>query len=113
MKKCKFCSEEIQDDAIKCKHCGEMLNSSELTTFFALILGLIGMVAWYIPVIGFPIQLLGILLSRNCKSSLAKNSLILCLIGLSFTIINASIGAYQGYQAAEKFNKSLEQFRNY
>jgi uncharacterized membrane protein YvbJ len=36
MIKCPVCKEEIQDDAIKCKHCGEVLNKTEYADSRAL-----------------------------------------------------------------------------
>ena len=59
MKKCPYCAEEIQDDAIKCKHCGEWLNTQEKLEGLRGWLIVVGIIFWLniIPFIGFIIYL--------------------------------------------------------
>ena len=66
-----------------------------------LVLGIIGLVAWLIPIIGAPIVIVGLIYSikglKSLKHDMAVVAIVLCSFGLLLTIINASIGAYLGF----------------
>lgn len=63
-----------------------------------LILGLVSIVAWYIPLIGFPVTIIGIIFSAiGMKSQTNKGKAIagltLSIIFLVVTIVNSVLGA--------------------
>lgn len=89
---------------------GDATKNRKATT--GLVLGIIGLIAWFIPLIGAPITIIGLIFSikglKSLKRGMAITGIVLCSIGLFATIVNASIGAYQGATGQNWFvNKFL------
>lgn len=65
----------------------------------ALVLGICGLVAWIIPLIGLPVTIVGLVLAvKGLKQhkKFAKAAMILAIIGLVASIANFAVGAYMG-----------------
>ncbi|MEI6532206.1 MAG: DUF4190 domain-containing protein [Candidatus Roizmanbacteria bacterium] len=66
----------------------------------SLVLGIIGIIAWLLPILGLPITIVGLIFgikgTKSLKHGIATAGIVLSIIGLVLTIANASIGAYMG-----------------
>ena len=60
----------------------------------SLVLGLIGLIAWIIPLIGFPVTIVGLILGIKKKYT---PGIVLNVICLLLTVANSAIGAFMGY----------------
>ena len=109
---CSKCGNEIKDGEEFCAKCGKSTHIStennETTTFIRqgsnvtrFVLGIISCLAWYLPIIGFPVSIIGLIFSVrenkkprpiNSKFTQAEVSMILNTAGLVITIVNSFIG---------------------
>ena len=66
----------------------------------SLCLGLFGLIAWFLPIIGFPVTITGLVLGikslNGPRKGMATAGIVLCIIGLVLSTANAAIGAYLG-----------------
>jgi predicted nucleic acid-binding Zn ribbon protein len=85
MKRCPFCAEDIQDEAIKCRHCGSMLVAAQPREKGRVtVIGYLGIV------IGVLMIVVGVLMLGSGGSD-AFGSYITLMMGFLFVI-----GSYQG-----------------
>lgn len=63
----------------------------------SMVLGIIGLIAWLLPLIGFPVNIVGLVLGltqgKHKTFTTAKAGVIMSIIGLVLTVINSVAGA--------------------
>jgi hypothetical protein len=66
----------------------------------SLSLGCLGLIAWFLPIVGFPVTITGLVLGiqsrKGPRKGMASAAIVLCIIGLILTAANAAFGAYLG-----------------
>ena len=102
---CPFCQQmiTIQAPSQLITHSGTIPGTTNITTeenppqksTASLVLGIVGCIAWLIPLIGFPVTIVGLILGIRRKYTVG---IILNVIGFSLTLVNSAVGAVLGYQ---------------
>ncbi len=103
---CPNCGKELMEGADICTNCGKVLNKSNSQNNIedldkkantGFILGLVSIIAWILPIAGYPVTICGIVFcSKGLKSSNNKTKaiigLVLSIIFLLATLTNSVLG---------------------
>lgn len=75
-------------------------NSAKGFAIASMVLGIVGFVAWCLPIIGFPVTIVGLVLGiiaiNKGTKGMAVAGVIMCAITLVITLINSVLGAIMG-----------------
>ncbi len=108
---CQNCGNQLMPGAPACPRCGcpvpyQMPPASggyykpekKGLSITSMILGLIGLIAWLLPLVGYPVIIPGLILGIIGKNqggrTYAITGIILCSITLVLTLINSGLGIY-------------------
>lgn len=73
----------------------------------SLVLGIVGLVAWYLPVIGYPVTIVGLVMGvmgmKSSRRGMAIAGVVLSALGLLITIINSALGVYMALTGQYSF----------
>lgn len=66
-------------------------------TVTGLVLGILSLIFWLIPILGFPVSIVGLIFGINAvikRKKFGTTALVFSIIGLILSIINAAFGVY-------------------
>ena len=74
------------------------MNKQNNKAIAGLVLGITSLLAWLLPLLGYPVSIVGIIMGALGKKSEKKNiaivGLVLYIIGLVLTLGNSAYGVY-------------------
>ena len=76
--------------------------NEKIMAIASLVLGVINLCAWFLPICGIPLSLVGLVLGflgmkDQSQKTLAIIGIVLCGLGLLAGCVNAAYGAYLGF----------------